>query len=314
MHDRRAVDAVERTVDRGEAVARRLVGRGAHPGLVELDDVDAGRLQFAHFLVDRDGIVHRELCFVGVELVLHLLRQGERARHGDLGRVRRVRDQELGVAALDGALAADAAGDARHRRRPAVRPDHRADIDRVEPVEREAEIVGIALAPHLAVADDIDADALHLADRDDRRVVLRLLEVRRRGCARSRARGRAARRAFRARRGRSANRAADSCRQRWSGSDGSDRSSRGSPASLGEYRSLGHHARRLFHLFLQSKNRRPAFSRPRQRPFRTKWELSPDCQALFGRGEAGGPNRRAHEVRQPGGKSSPTLSSPRTRR
>ena len=47
VHDRRAGDAGERPVDRLDAVARRLVGRGAHPGLVELHDIDPGRLQRA---------------------------------------------------------------------------------------------------------------------------------------------------------------------------------------------------------------------------------------------------------------------------
>ena len=48
----------------------------------------------------------------------------------------------------------------------------------VDAVERGGEAVGVALAAHLAVGDDVDAGALHVADREERGVVLRLLEVR----------------------------------------------------------------------------------------------------------------------------------------
>jgi hypothetical protein len=43
----------------------------------------------------------------------------------------------------------------------------------VDDLERGGEAVGIAFAPHLAVGDDVDAGPLHVADRDDGRVVLR---------------------------------------------------------------------------------------------------------------------------------------------
>ena len=47
------------------------------------------------------------------------------------------------------------------------------------PVQRGREAVGVALAPHLAVGDDVQPGALLVGDRQPRRVVLRLLEVRR---------------------------------------------------------------------------------------------------------------------------------------
>ena len=46
----------------------------------------------------------------------------------------------------------------------------------VDAVERGREAVRVALAPDLAVADDIEAGLLLGADRDDRRVVLGLVE------------------------------------------------------------------------------------------------------------------------------------------
>ena len=48
-----------------------------------------------------------------------------------------------------------------------------ADVDALE---RGGEAVGVAFAADLAVGDDVDAGALHVADRQDGGVVLRLFE------------------------------------------------------------------------------------------------------------------------------------------
>ena len=48
----------------------------------------------------------------------------------------------------------------------------------VDSLQRRSEAVGVTLAPDFAVGHDIDAGALEVADRDDRRVILGLLEVR----------------------------------------------------------------------------------------------------------------------------------------
>ena len=92
-----------------------------------------------------------------------------------------------------GPRAADLADHARHRRLvPAAVVDDSAGIVDVDALERGGEAVGVALAPHLAVGDDVDAGALHVADGEERGVVLRLLEERLRRRARSRACARAA--------------------------------------------------------------------------------------------------------------------------
>ena len=44
------------------------------------------------------------------------------------------------------------------------------------PCERGGEAVGVALAPHLAVGDDVEPGALLVADGEQRGVVLRLVE------------------------------------------------------------------------------------------------------------------------------------------
>jgi hypothetical protein len=43
-------------------------------------------------------------------------------------------------------------------------------------LQRRRKAVRVALAPHLAVGDDVDPGLLQVADREQRRVVLRLLE------------------------------------------------------------------------------------------------------------------------------------------
>ncbi len=45
----------------------------------------------------------------------------------------------------------------------------------VDPFERRREAVGVALAPHLAVGDDVDAGPFHVADGQQGGIVLRLL-------------------------------------------------------------------------------------------------------------------------------------------
>ena len=50
-----------------------------------------------------------------------------------------------------------------------------AGVVQVDPVERGGEAVGVALAAHLAVGDDVDAGAFHVADGDQGGIVLRFL-------------------------------------------------------------------------------------------------------------------------------------------
>ena len=54
--------------------------------------------------------------------------------------------------------------------------ERRAGIVDVDALERGGEAVRVALAAHLAVGDDVEPGALLVADGEQRRVVLRLLE------------------------------------------------------------------------------------------------------------------------------------------
>src|SRR6185437_3268127 len=72
--------------------------------------------------------------------------------------------------------ATDRPDDARHRVLVAGAVERDAGVVEVDAVERRREAVRVALTPHLAVGDHVDAGALHVLHREPRRVVLRLLE------------------------------------------------------------------------------------------------------------------------------------------
>ncbi len=85
--------------------------------------------------------------------------------------------RNLHVVDLDRMLAPHLAGDARHRIGMAGAVERGAGIVDVDAFERGGEAVGVALAAHLAVGDDVEAGALLVVDREQRRVVLRLRQM-----------------------------------------------------------------------------------------------------------------------------------------
>ena len=111
--------------------------------------------------------------------------------HRHLDRAVGVGAQEFHVGDLDRMLAPHLAGDARHRIGVTGAVERGAGIVDVDAFERGGEAVGIALAAHLAVGDDVEAGALLVADRNARGVVLRLIEPfgRHRHSSRARTRG-----------------------------------------------------------------------------------------------------------------------------
>ena len=176
MRRGRALDAVERAVERLDAERLRLLPARLHPRLVDLHDVGAGAEQVLDLGIDGRRVVHGELLVVAVEVVLALHRHGERARHRDLDRAVGMGAQELDVAHLDRMLAPDLADDARHGGDAAAAGRNLAGILQVDAVERGGEPVGVAFPPLLAVGDDVEAGALLVADGEHGGVVLRLLE------------------------------------------------------------------------------------------------------------------------------------------
>jgi hypothetical protein len=172
----RALDAVERALQRLDPVLGGLLGPRLHPGLVELDDVGARREQADDLVAHHVGERERHVALVCVVLVLRLLGHREGAGDGDLHEPVGVRAQELGVPEEDGLRARDRAGDARHGHRVAVAVEHRAGLVDVDAGERRGEPVRVALAADLAVGDDVEPGALLVADGGQRGGVLRLLQ------------------------------------------------------------------------------------------------------------------------------------------
>jgi hypothetical protein len=128
--------------------------------------------------VDGLGVGERELALVAVVIVLRLLRHGERAGNGDLDPALGEATEELDVAKLHGPCPANRADDSRDRVLVARAVERDSRPIEVDAVERGGEPVRVALPPHLAVGDDVDAGPLHVLHRDAGCVVLCLFEVR----------------------------------------------------------------------------------------------------------------------------------------
>ena len=180
MKRRRAGDAVEGALDRLQSELARLLRPRLHIGLVDLHDVRPGGEEVLDLKVHRCRVVERHVLVAFVEIVLRLLRHREGAGHGDLHHALGVGLQKFQVAHLDRMLPADFSGDARHGIGMAAPVERRARIVEIDAFERRGETVRIALPPHLAVGDDVEPGAFLVADRKDRRVILRLVEELRR--------------------------------------------------------------------------------------------------------------------------------------
>src|SRR5690242_14637767 len=178
VHGGRAFHVFQSPVEGAQSVLPRLLRARLHVGLVDLHDIGPCGEQIVDFRVHRDRIIHRGFFLRFVEIVLRLLAHGERAGHGHLDPAISVRAQELHVVDLDRMLAADLPCDARHGVGVPRAVERRAGIVDVHPLQCRGEAVGVALAAHLAIGDDVQAGFLLGADREQRRIVLGLREKR----------------------------------------------------------------------------------------------------------------------------------------
>ena len=89
-----------------------------------------------------------------------------------------MRAQELDVVDLDRVLAPDRTDDARHRVGTARATERDAGVVEVDAIQGGGEAIGVALAPDLAVGEDVQAGLLLRLDRCDGGVVLCLGEKR----------------------------------------------------------------------------------------------------------------------------------------
>jgi len=172
--------AVERAVERLDAVTAGLVGMLLHPRLVDLHHIRAGGKELLDLGIDSFGIGHRHRFLIAVIIVLRLAAHRERAWHRGLDLTLGIGAQHFEIAQFHRLPAPDRADDARHRNGPSIAIDHRAGIIDIDAVERGGEAIGIALAALLAVGDDVEPGALLIADGENRGVILRRFKLVRR--------------------------------------------------------------------------------------------------------------------------------------
>ena len=176
MHDGRSLQAVQRAVKR---LDRDALGGGrilTQPGLVELDHVGAGLFEIARLRIHRGGKIHHHLVVVFIVFVDRLPAHGERTRQRDLRHPPGIAAKEFHVAGFDRMGAADRTDDAWHGSGQTGLRCHFARLAGGNAFERGRKTVGVAFAPYLAIGNDVDAGALHVADRKQRCIVLRLLQ------------------------------------------------------------------------------------------------------------------------------------------
>ncbi len=80
------------------------------------------------------------------------------------------------VADLHGMASADSADHARHRIRVSAAIERCAGVIDIDTLQGGRKAVRVALAAHLAIGNDVQTCALLIANREDRGVVLRLLQ------------------------------------------------------------------------------------------------------------------------------------------
>jgi hypothetical protein len=150
------------------------VDRGLAIGAVERDVMHALHLDLRRGR--RLRVIHRRRGGVAVVFIDGLLAHRERAGEGDLDLPVGMGAKEFQVPHLHRARAADRADYARHRYGLARARHDLAVVVEVEPVQRRGEAVGVALAPDLAIGQDVEPRLLLLANGDTGGVVLRLLQ------------------------------------------------------------------------------------------------------------------------------------------
>src|SRR6516162_4103930 len=173
MHGDRSGNAIERTVERFDAVAARLVRMLLHPRLVDLRHVCTGGKKIPNLGIDGFGISHRHRFLVAVIIVPRLAPHRERARYGGLDLAFRIGAQHFEIAQFHRLLPSNWTDDPGHRNRPSIAIEHRAGIFDIDAIERGGETIGVTFPALLAVSDDVESGALLVTDGEDGRVVLR---------------------------------------------------------------------------------------------------------------------------------------------
>ena len=163
-------------VDGGHAVVSRRPGSRLEVRLVDLHDVGPGGEEVGDLGGDGIGERHRHVLVAGVVVVLGLLGHREGTGDRDLDRAVRHRAHDGHDVRLDGRRPVQWPGDPGHRHDLPGAVQALAVTGSVDAVERVDEAVGVALAPHLAVGDDVEPGAHLFEHRQLGGIALRFAE------------------------------------------------------------------------------------------------------------------------------------------
>ncbi len=174
MHGGPAAQPLDGAFQRGDAPVIDLVEEDIEGRFVELDDVDARRLQLARLLIEDAGEFPGQLFAAPVMGVVERVDHGHRPRQRPFDRLRRVGAQEFGI--LDEDRFAP-----RHRPRHAwhagvvpVADAHGFALCEIDPVQVLDKGGDEVLARLFAVADDVDTGLLLVGQGQAQRVLFAL--------------------------------------------------------------------------------------------------------------------------------------------
>jgi hypothetical protein len=179
MHEGRHPHAFEAAVERARPIGEDLVVIAGHRRLIELQHIAAGGLQVEKLGIDGGRDIHRELGLVGIGFVQRAVDDRHRPRDRDLHRPVRVRLGKGELAHAGGATATDLADDARDEARASSVAIGflLALVLEINALPGRRGVIDEAFAPLLAVGQDVEANLLLIAQRDQRGIVLRLCEL-----------------------------------------------------------------------------------------------------------------------------------------
>jgi hypothetical protein len=177
VHGGRAAQPLRGALERAHTPAGHFVHVHVECGFVELDDVDAIRLQRQRLLIQQFGERERELHLVAVVAVGHGVDDRHRAGQRELDLALRVRAQKARLNVVHAALQPQRRHHLRHHRLVAVGAD--ADLDlvfEVDAFDALEEAVHEVLSRLLAVTDRREAGVFLRLDPHQRGVELGLLQ------------------------------------------------------------------------------------------------------------------------------------------
>lgn len=167
-----ALEAFDRTLQRGDAPFIHFIEEHVEGWFIELDDVDACRFEFLGFLVEDLGEFPRQLLAALVMAIEEGVDHGHRARQCPLDRLIGLRAQELGIFDEHRLLARDRADHGRHAGLVAITDLDGFTLLEIHAIQVFDEGGDEVLTRLLAIADDVDPGVLLLLQGDAQGILL----------------------------------------------------------------------------------------------------------------------------------------------